>query len=416
MGGIKNKLSNKVKNLFNSLPLVGRADEMTKSSQSREGNRTKGSRLPSFSQPSKMPDGQISNTRKLSHWGLYASKTIGSLRPTSQSLPLAKGRQMSYAHRWGRITKYLGVACLSFTILSTLVLNIISSYSNSNTRSNAEPLSNSSASTLANNNDSSICDPNNTNAESCISLSITSSSSSTGSNDPNLSLSIPQGGGIATGRHAVSVDSNTVNGYSVTLNSNNPTTTNLTSNESGSVINSLHEINNFLNPTTLLDNTWGVAINPQLPPTSDFDIRTPEAVPCEASSKYTDCSLYFIGNYDTDNQEELAAATFSAIPAYGETYANVIAYATSGKSISRPIYYGVRVDHPDQLQAGNYTTTVAYTATAYSVPVPVLKSVTPSNYELSSNSGLDGNDRLPVTVKGTNLKSTYNVYLESNTE
>ena len=40
-----------------------------------------GSRLPSFSQPSKMPDGQISNTRKFNYWGLYASKTIGSLRP-----------------------------------------------------------------------------------------------------------------------------------------------------------------------------------------------------------------------------------------------------------------------------------------------------------------------------------------------
>ena len=39
-----------------------------------------GSRLPSFSQPSKMPDGQISGTRKLNYLGLYASKTIGSLR------------------------------------------------------------------------------------------------------------------------------------------------------------------------------------------------------------------------------------------------------------------------------------------------------------------------------------------------
>ena len=39
------------------------------------------SRLPSFSQPSKMSDGQISDTRKPSHLGLYASKTIGGLRP-----------------------------------------------------------------------------------------------------------------------------------------------------------------------------------------------------------------------------------------------------------------------------------------------------------------------------------------------
>ena len=61
MGGIRNKLTSKAKTLFNSLPLAGempvafrvgvhlasqkcddkRADEMTKSSQSREGNNNK---------------------------------------------------------------------------------------------------------------------------------------------------------------------------------------------------------------------------------------------------------------------------------------------------------------------------------------------------------------------------------------
>ena len=57
--------------------------------------------------------------------------------------------------------------------------------------------------------------------ESCISLSITSSSSSsTGGNDANLSLSIPQGGGIATGRHTVEVSSNNVAGYYVMLTGN----------------------------------------------------------------------------------------------------------------------------------------------------------------------------------------------------
>ena len=51
-----------------------------------------GSRLPSFSQPSEMPDGQISNTRKFNYWCLYASKTIDSLRPyTFKRLPLDKG-------------------------------------------------------------------------------------------------------------------------------------------------------------------------------------------------------------------------------------------------------------------------------------------------------------------------------------
>ena len=48
------------------------------------------------------------------------------------------------------LTKYLGIACLSLTILSTLILNIVSSYSSSNINSNAEPVSNSPTPTLAN--------------------------------------------------------------------------------------------------------------------------------------------------------------------------------------------------------------------------------------------------------------------------
>ena len=114
--------------------------------------------------------------------------------------------------------KYIGIASLTIAILSILILNIISSYSSSNIESNAID-SNSEVSTLAN--DSSICNPTNTNAAACISLSITSSSSSsTGGNDANLSLSIPQGGGIATGRHTVSVSSNNVAGYYVMLTGN----------------------------------------------------------------------------------------------------------------------------------------------------------------------------------------------------
>ena len=265
MGGIKNKLnklsklSNKVKNLFNSLPLVGRADEMTKSSQSREGNRTKGSRLPSFSQPSKMPDGQISNTRKLSHLGL-SFLNDGSLRPTSQSLPLAKGRQMSVAHRWGRITKHIGIACLSFAILSTLVLNIVSSYSSSKVNSNAEPVSNPSI--LANDSTWSI-----------------SSHSATGdTNDGNLSLSIPQGGGLVAGRHTVSVKSNNINGYQLRVEAASgieedggvvrPINLELV-HDDGSVdkehtIPSLTQNNdknvNYGNTMPIENNTWGMAI------------------------------------------------------------------------------------------------------------------------------------------------------------
>ena len=89
--------------------------------------------------------------------------------------------------------KYIGIASLTIAILSVIILNLISTYSSSNIESNAEPVGD--VSTLAN------IDP----ASISISISSYPSSSSTGGNNPNLSLSIPQGGGIATGRHTVTI-------------------------------------------------------------------------------------------------------------------------------------------------------------------------------------------------------------------
>ena len=93
--------------------------------------------------------------------------------------------------------KYIGIASLTIAILSVLTLNIISSYSSSNTLSNAEEVgSNSNSELSAQANDSSVCDNTNTNAPSCISISVSSHSATGDSNDGNLSLSIPQGGGL----------------------------------------------------------------------------------------------------------------------------------------------------------------------------------------------------------------------------
>ena len=106
--------------------------------------------------------------------------------------------------------KYIGIASLTVAILSVLILNLISTYSSSNIESNAEPVGN--VSTLAN------IDP----ASISISISSYPSSSSTGGNDPNLSLSIPQGGGIATGRHTVTVSAGSeIASYGVYLNGGN---------------------------------------------------------------------------------------------------------------------------------------------------------------------------------------------------
>ena len=429
MGGIKNKLSklsNKVKTLFNKatnlLPLLGEADENRRFSIGGVNKQdlldkvnNNGSRLPSFSQPSKMPDGQISNTRKLSHLGLYASKTISSLRPTSQNLPLTKnttnkgplslklgssasgttsrrtlaskvfddtGSPLGLAEgslftglSLTILTKYLGIACLSLAILSTLVLNIISSYSNSSTRSNAEPVGN--VSTLAND---SACDPANTNAESCISLAITSSSSSssTGGNDANLSLSIPQGGGIATGRHTVEVSSN-------------PTSQAFIQSTTGTLTN----------PSPLDKGQWG-----------SWGIALPN------SSLYTGFNTNE-ADYNSTNQDVLTRTTWAAVPGKESDDSDktiIKTTASSKKTDSYPVYYGVRVDSPVSVPADTYTAQVVYTATTNEVPVPTITNLSQNSYELGSDTNLDSDNRLPVTITGTNLQSTYRVYLVSNAD
>ena len=419
MGGIKNKLSklsklsNKVKNLFNKAtnlpPLLGEADE----NRRLIGGVNKQSKLVGLTIP-------LSDYRLTSPF---------SQRGTKLSLPLAKEEKcpaafrvgvplasqryddwpMSVAHRWGRITKYTSLACLTLAILSALVLNIISSYSNSSTRSNAEPVSNSSTSTLANNNDS-TCDPSNTNAVSCISMSISSYPSATGdTDDGNLSLSIPQGGGLVAGRHTVSVDTNNASGGDLELYTLDSTA--LTSDTQQQTIPSIGGATNYYDSTSsLLDNTWGVAI-----PDSNYAnqfagyngadvyeqyVNSPG--PIKDTGAYAGVSPKFTGllshvNGTVDNK----IADISG-PDHGHNVFNV--------------YYGVYLTSPSSFPAGDYLTSVVYVATTNPVEEPDINSVTPNTYELGSNTNLDSNNRLPVTITGTNLQSTYRVYLVSNAD
>ena len=161
MGGIKNKLSNKVKTLLSSLSLTERADERSSSGEVMSNTNSKSSGF--------------------CHLIRQTPSATFPVKGKELAPPFRKRRQMKSDRisiggfdRLVRITKYTSLACLTLAILSTLVLNIVSSYSYSKLNSNAEPVSNSSVSTLANNNDSFICDPGNTNAASCISMSISS--------------------------------------------------------------------------------------------------------------------------------------------------------------------------------------------------------------------------------------------------
>ena len=299
-----------------------------------------------------------------------------------------------------RITKYTSLACLTLAILSTLVLNIISSCSNSSTRSNAEPVSNSSTSTLANNNDSSTCDPSNTNAESCISLSISSHSATGDTNDGNLSLSIPQGGGLVAGRHTVSVNTNNINGVALELHA--PDQTSLISSSNSSTILSIGGENgpdSYENSSHPLDDhTWGVAMPDStiVNGTGSYDVRSVYEQYITNPSKVDDKSPRFSGVI----LQQKTRASFDPV-------FTVEAWSNPGTH-SINVYYGVRIDEPAAFPAGNYSTSVVYTAIAELPPTPSNLSVTPTTYEFDSC-----NDSL-ITIKGNNLSSAYEVYLQKS--
>ena len=358
MGGIKNKLSNKAKTLLSSLSLKGAV-----SRRLTEGSSKSGSRLPSFSQPSKMPDGQISDICKPSHLGLYASKTIGSLRPIT-------------------LAKYTGIACLTIAILSTLVLNIISSYSSSKVNSNAEPVSNSNAnvSTLADNEASAnALDP------TSISISISSHSATGDSDNGNLSLSIPQGGGLVAGRHTVSVSvGSEISSYTAYLNSATEDA-NLV-NQSGGVIYSESSSSYGMPSTGISNNSWGVAL------------------PSHWGAMYADASVYESlitnpvksgagSNYEDTNYPVAAIAPPNNFD-YSYSIGEVKYVDGSGTTALPSVYYVVRVDNPSTILAGDYTANVVYTVVA-ELKAPSIDSVSPNPIDTGTSN--------KITLTGSNL-------------
>ena len=268
--------------------------------------------------------------------------------------------------RVSKFTKYTSIACLSLAILSTLILNIVSSYSSSNTNSNAEPVGD--ASTLAG------VDP----AGISISISSYSFSSSTGGNDPNLSLSIPQGGGIATGRHTVTISvGSDVQEYRARFSSKT---------EETSLVNE-----------------------------SDSNAKIPAID-----------TFYVDGDGSTDDLERVLSGVSGNVWAYSYeehgkapviTMARVDALPPASSpdifqydedavgTSSTDINYGVKVEHPESMPAGNYIANIVYTATVEQLRQPVLTSVTPNTYELGS--GADS----AITITGKYLSTASKAYL-----
>ena len=430
MGGIKNKLnklsSNKVKNLFSSLSLAERADERSSSGEvktNKTNNKSKSSGFCHLIQQTSSATfpvkGKELNLGSPARGAAERSEAEGLTNTNPQSaltgcqLPLRKGaqnllwdqrRQMKSNRisiggfdRVSKLAKYIGIACLSLAILSTLILNIVSSYSSSNIESNAEPLS--EVSTLA---DDSICDPSNTNAPSCISMSISSHSATGDTNDGNLSFSIPQGGGLVAGRHTVAVNSNNVTGYNLYLTSktDDNAMVNLDDSSGEAKIESAF-VNYPTNNSSYSGSNNGIGAN-------QYGVALGR-----------DCSygVGYIGDQyyediinsplkpDVDSSDPYLYA-FSGLVKKSDIADAAIDRIISPSTNACTVYHGVWIDNPATMLAGNYAVDVEYTAVANEVATPNIESVTPGTYEL--NSGANG----AVTITGNNLASTYRVWVD----
>ena len=244
------------------------------------------------------------------------------------------------------ITKYASIACFTLALISTIGLNLYKTYSSSNVKTNA--VDGSTNSELAAQADT---DP------ASISLSIISSpSSSTGGNDANLSLSIPQGGGIATGRHTVTVETgSSVIGYELQLSSNGDETGLVNSNDGGNS-------GNFTIPTT----TGTMASPVQL---------------ADKSYGYTLANL--------DNDSSLANTNIwvglkpSTNPDTITTVDDSNLTIGQANTTAHDIYYGVNIQNPVETRAGDYTRQVVYTVVGELMLEPVVSSVSPSRYTIN---------------------------------
>ena len=282
--------------------------------------------------------------------------------------------------RVSKFTKYTSLACLTLAILSTITLNIISSYSSSNTNSNAEPVGN--VSTLAN----TTLDP----ASISISISSYPSSSSTGGNNPNLSLSIPREGGIAVGRHTVTVGTgSSVIGYELQLSSNSDETGLVNSEDTNVDANTIPTTTGTItNPSQLADKTYGYTL-------SNIDSSN------GGNSNLVNTNIW-LGLQPKSSPDTIATV---------DETDNTLTIGQPNE-VAHNIYYGVNIQNPVELRAGNYSREVVYTAIGELMPEPeVTDLVLNSSWTDNTPDTAYGSTSI---LTGKNLSSVTGIYIDLN--
>ena len=221
----------------------------------------------------------------------------------------------------------------------------------------------------------------------------------------------------------MSIKSNNINGYQLRVEAASgieenggvvrPINLELTHNDGSvdkeRVIPSLTQSNdknvNYGNTMPIENNTWGIAIpGSSLYGSSYDDVSVYESyITNPRSIDSANVAPKFAGMYKYEDYTLPRLIIIDNSYTLDETSTATLA---GGNSLA--VYYGVRVDNPNKLLAGNYKAEVVYTATVNLPPTPTNLSVLPTTYEFDSC-----NDSL-ITIKGNNLSSAYEVYLQKS--
>ena len=235
-------------------------------------------------------------------------------------------------------------------------------------------------------------------------------------------MAIPEQGGIVTGSHTIDITTNSYNGWSlymeVTDPGNQSSTGDANTNKDANLINTTQQ-SSTTNPYTIAslpeeavpslntsgntntlpleDNTWGIAM-PYGAYSDDFSPVTTDNNPYNADPT-------------TSEGQQTLSTTLWASPKYLSNTSNprqfiAARYPTTVHPDTRTIYYGVRVDNPSTIPAGDYQAGIVYTAIANLPPAPTITTITPNTYTIGSN------DPTTITIEGTNLASTYDVWVD----
>ena len=322
-------------------------------------------------------------------------------RPTQLG---SSGGVLTNIAKWAMWTKYASIASFTIAIVAIVTINAVGgglSKLRDYQSAGAADDANSGISTYATN----VSD-----AASIISFTFSNATGSVSSDGRSVTVDIqsPDSGGIATGRHTVNIQSNSIAGYIVTVEGSGGSTALSPVDFGGSTTTNNHLINpvsgTLTSPSILGSNTWGMAI----PGRGNYSAEAVYTAGLPAANGGTNG-----GVENAANQSTLRTATFGQIPSKTNAATVIESNQASGPAHdgsaadTQNIYYGVNTE--PTLQAGEYSTTITYTATVRLPAAPANLSVSPNSYKLGSG----GANTVTISA-GSGLTSAYKVWIDLN--